>query len=399
MTNVGSPSVAPPEEANNVDWMPGIEVLRGLAASAVVAFHIWALTTLTAFPGSKFLLGLGVWAVDIFFFLSGFLLVQFFWRPGPRPSIRYFYVRRVFRIAPAYYVSLALLFLILADRNLLYSWMGLRQVVANATFTQWLFSSTASSLNVNGVYWTLSIEMFLYAVLPLLAILIARQPVVVGLLLFMAGMAYRFFVALEGEGLQAWAFGDTPTQANEAAMRLFVLRQFPGILPLFVVGMLLRWWVMFTPSGRHFSQSVRTLSPAVFLALLLPSILLLGWVERASDYRNWLWFAGFDVVICLAAAPAMIYASRPVRESLRWPLRLLAWLGERSYGIYLWHFPIILVVFRRGPLVHPPALDRLWLRILTVVVLTVVLGSLSYRFIERPSRIMGQRLGLRFRTS
>jgi peptidoglycan/LPS O-acetylase OafA/YrhL len=159
-----------------------------------------------------------------------------------------------------------------------------------------------------------------------------------------------------------------------------------------VIGMLLRWWVTYTNFGRTAARSIRTLSPLRLLGLLLPSLMLLVWIERASDYRHWIWFTVFEVAIVLAAAPALIYASRPVREALRWPLRGLAWLGERSYGIYLWHFPVILFVFNRGPLVRPPAQSHLWLRVIAAAALTVVLGSLSYRLVEVPGRAAGRRL-------
>ena len=384
-------------EGDGGTWMPGIEVLRGLAAATVVVFHLWVLTKPTAFPGYWLVLGFGLWAVDLFFLLSGFLLVQYFWRAGKRPSLRAYYIRRVFRIAPAYYVSLALLFLFFADRHLLYSRTGLHQVLANVTLTQWIFPSTASSLNVNGVYWTLSIEMMLYAILPVLAITIGRRPVVAGLVFFTAGVGYRLLVALDGHALQSWIFGKVPAGTDQSLMRLFILRQFPGILPLFVIGMLLRWWVTYTPRGRAAARPVRFLSPELLALLLVPSLVLLLWIERASDYHHWIWFTGFDVALAVAAAPALIYASRPVRDSLRWPLRGVAWLGERSYSVYLWHFPIILLVFGRGPLVHPADLSHLWLRVVAAVAVTVAVASLSYRFVEVPGREAGRRLARSFR--
>jgi hypothetical protein len=148
------PPAAPVADANR--FMPGIEALRGLATIAVVICHMWALTTASQFAGWQIVVGVGQWAVNVFFLLSGFLLVAYFWTDGPRPSLREFYLRRFLRIAPAYWLSVAVLYLFLADRSTVFSEQGLRQAVANFTFTQWFFPTTAGSLNVNGVYWTLS---------------------------------------------------------------------------------------------------------------------------------------------------------------------------------------------------------------------------------------------------
>ena len=168
-------------EAAGHEWFPGIEVLRGFAATAVVIEHCWDLAQ-TGPPDTSFLayilLGLGEWGVDLFFLLSGFLLAEFFWAGTGKRSTLEFYVRRFFRIAPAYYFCVAILFLFFAEHSLLFSMVGLKQIGANTTFTQWLWPNTSSNLNVNGSLWTLTIEMMLYAFMPLFAWLIAKRPVV-----------------------------------------------------------------------------------------------------------------------------------------------------------------------------------------------------------------------------
>lgn len=370
--------------------MPGIEALRAMAAMAVVASHLWALTSHPTFPGYRFLYGLSLWAVDLFFLLSGFVLVQCFW--GPRPqSLRQYYARRFLRIAPAYYVNIVILFLFLADRGVLLSDTGLRQVIANLTFTQWLNPETSTSLNVNGVFWTLSIEMTLYALMPLLAALISRRPVLAGASLFGLGIAYRIFVAIDPGPLQSWAFHSLPEQ-SDASMRLYLLRQFAGILPLFVLGMLLRWWLHFrprrTPSVRlRWDLSLRRLA-----VILVPSVAVLAFVERAADYRQRLFFVGFDIALCLLIAPALLLAGQWTHAVVGRPMRALVWLGRRSYGIYLWHFPVILVVFERGPLTHEPDLTHIWLRVALVVLCSVALGAVSFALIERPASRAARRI-------
>lgn len=367
-------------------FMPGIEALRGIAAIAVVICHMWALTTATLFPGWQFVVGVGQWAVDVFFLLSGFLLVGYFWGDGPRPSLRDFYIRRFFRIAPAYYVSLAVLFLFFADHSVVFSDRGLRQVLANVTFTQWLFPTTVTSLDVNGVYWTLSLEIVLYALLPVFAYLIARRPVLSGVGLIGVSVAYRLYVALDAQPLQDFMFAALP-DTPEPLMRLYLSRQFPGILPILVIGMLLRWWVNHRPVAR-----LQGLSLGWLLLLLSPSLLLLGGIELGNDYTKWPVFTGFDFWLSLLLIPAVAYASADLAGSLTRSFRALMWVGRHSYGIYLWHFPVILIAFGRGPFLRPAETSFFWARVLLAVVVTLVLGAISFRFVEEPSRKFARRL-------
>ena len=300
-------------EAAGHEWFPGIEVLRGFAATAVVVEHCWDLAQ-TGPPDTSFLayilLGLGEWGVDLFFLLSGFLLAEFFWAGTGKRSTLEFYVRRFFRIAPAYYFCVAILFLFFAEHSLLFSTVGLKQIGANTTFTQWLWPNTSSNLNVNGSLWTLTIEMMLYAFMPLFAWLIAKRPVAVCLSLAGLGLLYRLYVALDATAYQNWRFGSGPG-VNSYLARLFLMRQFWGFIPIFVLGMGLRWAIMQGYLQRFVRPSTCGPSMVVAFALLLPSLIILRECERASIYQHWVWFTFFDYVVCLLMVPALLYAARP----------------------------------------------------------------------------------------
>src|SRR5690348_14503268 len=122
--------------------LPGIEALRALAALAVVVHHLYDLGDGRDIFGRTIIEGFGEWGVDIFFVLSAFLLCERWWRPRKERSLRDFYVRRALRIGPAYYAVITVLFLFFANRTQLYSAQGARQVLANVTFTHWLWPST-----------------------------------------------------------------------------------------------------------------------------------------------------------------------------------------------------------------------------------------------------------------
>ncbi len=341
-------------------------------------------------------MGLGTWGVSLFFLLSGYLLADFFWL-GDRKSIGEFYARRFFRIAPAYYVLIVILFLFFAVHSLLFSAIGLRQVAAQMTFTQWLTPNTSSNLNVDGSLWTLTIEMILYVTMPVWAYLIAKRPVVASSVLIALGVTYRLLVSFDGIGLQRWYFGAHST-VPVLIERLFIERQFPGILPLFVIGMAAKWATMHLKSLQWVTSPIRRPSLLVLALLLLPSLLFMHFeAVRASEYTHWVWFTGFDLFECVLILPALLYASRPAAEALRRPMRAALAVGVCSYSLYLWHFPVILSVYGMGPSVSPPQLNYLALRVIAILAISGTLAFLSYRYIERPGLAMGRELGYRLR--
>lgn len=370
-------------------WLPGIEALRAIAALAVMVHHLYDLGDGRAIYGRTLIEGLGEWGVDIFFLLSAFLLCEYFWHERERRPLRAFYVRRGLRIGPAYYACVVVLFLFFADRTLLFTRFGFHQVLANVTFTHWLWPSTSSSLNVDGALWTLTIEMLLYAAMPLMALAFWRRPWWTLVTLCVAGVAFRVVVAVHGGGLQSWWF--TGTGPAVAIQRLFIGRQFVGFLPVFAVGMAVRWLVVRRRLPGWATRPLVRPSVVVLVALMLPSVVLLVDVYRASDYHHWVHYALFDIGIAALAAPLLIYAARPAAGRGTPVMRALVWLGKRSYGLYLWHFPVILTVYQRGPQMLPAHLDHLWLRVAAVVVISVGLAAASYHLVEQPAMAYARR--------
>lgn len=374
-------------------WLPGIEALRGIAACSVVLHHSWSLGTTPHFPGSWLIKGFGSWGVDIFFLLSGYLLAGYFWSKDRRASVRSFWVRRFFRIAPAYYVNLLVLFLFFAEHHAVFSETGAKQVAGNATFTFWLRPEYSSSFNVNGVLWTLSLEMTLYLLIPLLAFAVARRPWLAMGAMIGAGLGWKLVCARYPHLIDQLFFG--AGRPPEGIARIYLSRQFLGVLPIFALGIGLRW---LAHRGRLLivQRPVQRYPVVTLILLLIPSALLLRTVETGLDYRHWRWFIGWDFTVALLAVPALLHAARPVTEGARSNvLRASNWLGERSYGIYLWHFPLVLSIYGRGPLLHPPDVSPIALKVPLILTLSILLGSASYRLVEQPGREMGRRLARR----
>jgi len=361
--------------------MPGIEMLRGLAAAIVVAHHLWSLSTLPRFPGYWLIEGFGSYGVDIFFVLSAFLLSPPSWQITSGRELATFWARRAARIIPAYYTVVVVLFLFFVPAGSLFTGVGLRQTAANLSFTHYLFPTTSSSFGTNGVLWTLSIEFTLYLMLPVIGWLFVRRPTLTFTAMMAIGIGWRILIGVGGDGLREFYFGDLGVPLG--LQSLFVARQFIGYLPLFAIGMGARWI-----AERHapfLERRIRSAGLWMILGLLVPGALYLRVVERSSQYTHWVWFATFDTVIALLIVPAVVVAAfGSVRASRS--NRFGAWLGARSYGIYLWHFPVILVAYERGSAFAPPVVSHVWLRVLFVLAMTALLAEVSYRVIEMPAQ-------------
>lgn len=389
-------------------WLPGLDVLRGIAAAAVVVHHSFSLGGRPDVPGIAIWDGLGSWGVGLFFILSGYLLCDYFWRPRRQASLKVFWVRRIFRVAPAYYVQVGLLFLFFASPALLMSEVGIRQILTQVTFTHYYTPDTSSSLNINGALWTLSIEMTLYLTMPLLALAVGwpavrgRRALLVPMLVVAAfvavTVAYRLLVAYQGGALQTFYFGDIGPETVPIA-RLYLARQFPGWLAMFALGIGLRWLIY----QRYLPD--RLLRPTrhrlwVFALLFVPSVLWLLLTERAVYFTHPFLFATFDVVLGVLLLAPLLYAARPSSsDEGTASIRAGVWLGDRSYGLYLWHFPVILVVYERGTDLLPPDTSHILFRLLLIWVLSLGLAMLSFRFVEVPARDYGRRLSRRIATA
>jgi peptidoglycan/LPS O-acetylase OafA/YrhL len=375
---------------NPATWLPGIEALRAIAAGIVVIHHCWSLGTQPRFPAYWAVEGFGSLGVNVFFLLSGYLLPDYFWRPkGKRPLLP-FYVRRIMRILPAYYVNLVVLILFFVPATSWFTSRGAKQILANATFTHFWWPGTSSSFNANGALWTLTIEMALYLVMPLLALAIGRKPFLATGLFVLLGIGWRVMLGINGNTQFRLWFRSSPG-FDRAVGSLFIGRQFFGFLPIFALGILIK---RLDGLGRlkRIRHALPPLSvPALFL-LLLPATIWLVFIERASMYSHWLWFSLHDHVMVALAAPALILAAKPLVSAPSRSMNFLRWLGERSYGLYLWHFPIVLSLYGRGSAMTPAITSHLPIRLITIFALSMLFAHVSFVAIERPAQGFGRRI-------
>jgi peptidoglycan/LPS O-acetylase OafA/YrhL len=369
-----SPAVAPPPGNPR---FPLLDAMRALAALAIVLTHTAGVSdfnTDNALGAYTARLNMGV---TLFFLLSGFLLYRPFVaaRLEGRPPVRIrdYTRRRVLRIVPAYWVALTVLAL---SPGLPAFWDG--PWWRSYTFTQnyWLEST------VQGIFpaWTLCIEISFYLALPFVAAAIGR----------VAGRRWGVELAL----LAALAVASLALRtALQEDGGFFVLQNtLATYLDWFVYGMVLAV-VSVASAGREW--------PALKVIERRP---WLPWAGAAVAF----WFVatqldlprGFFLVYTninylgehLGYALIAVLLLLPAIFGVRgggWPRRLLAWrplawLGLISYGIFLYHGPLVLWLKRNEADTWLPGSGYLSITI-PALAMAVAAAALSYYLVERPA--------------
>ena len=346
-------------------YMPGLDGLRALAVLAVIAYHL----QLGLAPGG--LLGVGV-----FFTLSGYLITDLLL--GQKDALGHlrlgdFWLRRARRLLPALFLLLAVVvaWVTLLDRSQLPALRG--DVVAAVAYLSnwWNIAREASYFARFGApppldhLWSLAIEEQFYLVWPFLLWLGLRYTRgrywLAGLTLAPAALSATLMALLYQPGVD-------PTRVYEGTdTRAF------GLL---VGAALATVW----PSRRL--RADLALRRRLLLdgagAVGLVVIALLIW--RTDEYSAFLYRGGIVLlsVATVSVVAALVHPASWLGPTLGWaPLR---WLGVRSYGIYLWHWPIIVLTTPTGQ----KGID-LSLAVLQVGA-TIAVAALSWRFVEEPIR-------------
>ncbi|HUZ53087.1 MAG TPA: acyltransferase family protein [Streptosporangiaceae bacterium] len=353
-------------------YMPGLDGLRALAVLAVIAYHEqfgWA-------PGG--LLGVGV-----FFTLSGFLITSILvsqWSADGRIRLGDFWLHRARRLLPALFVMLAVVtaWVTLADRARLASLRG--AVGAAATYisnwyliarNQSYFARFAPPAPLDHL-WSLAVEEQFYLLWPLLLIagliLLRRRKaatawLIVPTVVLTAASAYAM--------LHLYQPGMDPTRVYEGTdTRAF------GLL---IGAVLALAWPSGSKRGAHSAAPGRRATVLLDIAGIAGLACIGVMIWRVGEYSPFAYRGGLVLLSVATAAvvAATAYPASLVGRALGWgPLR---WIGVRSYGIYLWHFPVIVLTSQPNT---KPSLALAGLQIAA----SVLLAALSWELIEEPIR-------------
>jgi peptidoglycan/LPS O-acetylase OafA/YrhL len=358
-------NVKPPDASTRLPYMPGLDGLRAIAVISVLLYHAefgWAIG--------------GFLGVEVFFVISGYLITSLLlseWRDRDAIDLKHFWSRRARRLLPALFALVAVTTLVavifLPDEV-----ASLRGDVLSALayVTNWNFIFAQKSYfeaigrpSMVQHLWSLAVEEQFYLLWPLMFVggmkVFGRKRfpiVVVGGAVVSAVLMWVLYVP---DGDPSRVYYGTDTRASGL---LF------GCALAFV-------WAPWRLRSQISASARRVLNVVGVVAL----VLLVQMLLQTNEFSSSLYRGGFlrlDVVAVVVIAVLVHPAA-----SLGWivGMRPLRWVGLRSYGIYLWHWPVYQLT-RPGLDVSITGAPLFALRL----ALTLALAEASYRLVELPVR-------------
>jgi peptidoglycan/LPS O-acetylase OafA/YrhL len=353
--------------SGRLSYLPALDGLRAIAVTAVLLYHLdigWARG--------------GFLGVDLFFVISGFLITTLLLREHQstgRIGLGSFWIRRFRRLVPPLVVVVAATVVATRLWGIPEQWASVRldAVAALAYVANWRFVLADQSyfdtlLGPSPLLhtWSLAVEEQWYILWPIVMIgLVAlarrRSPRAAFATVAGAAVASAVWMAVLYDPSDASrVYFGTDTRAQQL-----------------LIGAALAWIVQLRPERLEFGSRTRG-AWAVVAGLVVFTVV----ASRTVDESAWLYRGGFFAISILCALLVLGTATTSPAAPLRWlTWPPLLWIGVRSYGIYLWHWPVILFVG------EPIGLDLPRVPLMFVQVsVTLLLTELSLRLIERPAR-------------
>jgi peptidoglycan/LPS O-acetylase OafA/YrhL len=384
--------------------LTGTDGLRALACLAIFFCHIqqhWAL--IPWLGGTRYLSKL-LYSCDrgvaVFFVLSGFLLSMPFWRAHRRgsamPDLKVYAIRRLARIAPAYWVCILVLTAVYGlwhtpwDRVALLLTLSFTNSLVSATHVPWYDTPL----------WSIGVEMLFYGMLPIVAVGMFRLRTARGARLYCVGIigllaVGQWLFLRAAPGIEHWVHNPTLFRADP--LHMATSHNAPAMFTHFLIGVLAADWYLVLAArrgaacpdpgrGGQWCNRYDWISAG--------ALLLLVW--SAADPRwdlpgmKYLYYRWPTLHILVGVSLATLPFSR----------RMGAWLDNRflrttatlSFGIYIWHAPV--QVWLRKPMQHwlgPQYLGTgtrwyLGTLVFSLVALacTYAVAAASYGLLERP---------------
>jgi peptidoglycan/LPS O-acetylase OafA/YrhL len=361
---------------NRLAHLPALDGLRGLAVALVVAFH------LALVPG-------GWLGVDVFFVLSGFLITRLLLHErdlSGRTDLVEFWRRRARRLLPALVLVLAGVAAYAAwypepallPADLPGQFVATIAYVANwfqirAGTGYWDQFATPSPLEH---MWSLAIEEQFYLAFPL---------VVAGALTLLRGRRSAFIVALALGAVGSWALAMVRLAEGGSFDRVYLGTDTRvGAILCGAVGGALS---VHPGVGGAIARRARPLGLPALASVVVLGVVVDG--ETAWSPVRWGLVPLLEIFVAVVLVAATT-SGRPAASSRLLGAFPLVWLGGISYGLYLWHIPVVLAAERAWR--DQPR----WLVVVAAAAISVAMAQLSAVAIERPIRRRGLAVAPRF---
>lgn len=350
----------------NSRYMVGLDSLRGLAILGVILYHI----NFNWMPG-------GFLGVTVFFVLSGYLITDILaieWKNNKRIDLKKFWLSRARRLLPGMLIMLivTLAWITIFHSSLLVKMRG-DSLAALLYFSNWWYIyhklsyfDSFSQLSPLNHFWSLAVEEQFYVVWPFVISLgfyyIKKQSRMI-LFICLGAIASALAMAILYEP------GTDPSRIYYGTdTRAFSL--------LIGAALALIW-----PSSRLASKIIPQARLILDIIGGVALIIILTMFWKTNQYEPFLYRGGM-VLLSIATALLVANLAHPasrIAQFLRF--RPLRWMGVRSYGTYLWHYPIITLT---TPKVNTGEFS--FTRAILQFLLIIIVAQISWKFIENPIR-------------
>lgn len=359
-------------------YITGLDGIRAIAVIMVLAYHLKLALFKSGFLG-----------VTVFFVLSGYLITGILISEVEEEGtidLKNFWLRRIRRLVPAVMSMAVVIIFVSAVVNRIIFTKGCKDFLASVLgFNNWwqIFNKV-SYFEAAGVpspfthCWSLAIETQFYLIYPLILLGIYKLAKSRGEGQAKRGLLFAgvtLLLALISVILMIVLF-----DPQQDASRVYYGTDTRAFSLLFGALLAILWEYRMVP--RKLSASVNMVLGSLSFAVLLVMTIA---INGSSNF----WYRGGQFIGTILTV-LVIYT---VSGRKTWLIRFLSnpvlkWIGDRSYSIYLWHYPIILLISK--------GIKASWWITLIEIVLSVVLAELSYRFIETPIRhgIIGEYLNI-----
>ncbi|EOO25746.1 hypothetical protein IIU_06084 [Bacillus cereus VD133] len=350
----------------NNRYMAAIDSLRGIAILAVIVYHI----NFNWIPG-------GFLGVTVFFVLSGYLITDILiteWEQYKVINLKNFWLRRARRLLPGMVVMLVtiLAWITLFNNPLLGKIRG--DVLASLLyFSNWWFIyhkvsyfdhfGQQSPLNH---FWSLAVEEQFYLIWPLFLIfgfcfIKKKSHITILILLGVIISALCMAIMYQPDGDSSRVYYGTDTRSFSLLIGAALALVWPSRKLAKTIIAPARW----------------TLDAAGGISLIL--IIIMFW--KVNQYESFLYYGGMLLLSVVTAILVAALAHPASQLSKLLNFKPLHWIGVRSYGLYLWHYPIFVLTspIGEGGQTH-------FIRFIFQILLSFIMAQLSWKFIENPIR-------------
>jgi len=381
-------------KAKTAKRLQGIDGLRGLAAIAVFGVHFNQIVDfdLQSGPFDLYLfLSNGEYGVALFFILSGFLLSQPFWKSilyqADWPDMKTYFIHRLARILPAYYLALTTLIILSGYWRYPEAWTD---IVLHYSF---LFNYTEFSIfSINAPFWTLAVEVQFYCLLPLLFLFLRRfsLPGIIGTLLLLSLVAYALHYWLVSSIDKNIAWPGSPALTWIRPYGAVVTHSLLAHLPHFFIGIICGGLLLqLSITQSHTNNSRNWHYEIIFWASLILVLLLMA---TGLGEALQIPFGRYGLPLTPLLLGAMILGTPHTRIAAlilgSGPFRIL---GMLSYGIYIYHLPVLRLIDRTMAESSMDAAEHWVILGLSSLTLTLLAATISYFLVERPALSLARR--------